>query len=66
LNPLTADSWLPLLSAARNGDMQQTEYVFEVLKSILPLAHKKAIQGAITQFDLGLVEELVVQYQKLE
>jgi hypothetical protein len=30
------------------------------------LTHKKAIQDAITQFDLGLVEELVVQYQKLE
>ena len=66
LKPLTADSWLPLLSAARNGDMQQAEYAFEVLKPVLPLTHKKAIQGAITQFDLGLVEELLVQYQKLE
>jgi PAS domain S-box-containing protein len=66
LTLLTFACWEPLLSAAKNGDMQQTEYEFETLKPILPLTHKKAIQGAITQFDLGLVEELVVQYQKLE
>jgi len=66
LSPLTPDSWQFLLSAAQNGDMQQTENAFQTLKPILPLSYKKAIQGAIEQFDLGLVEELVVQYQQSE
>ncbi|ETI58175.1 PAS domain-containing hybrid sensor histidine kinase/response regulator [Marinomonas profundimaris] len=64
--PLTLEDWQPLLSAAQNGDMQQTEDALLVLKPMLPATYKKAIQAAVEQFDLGLVEELVVQYQPSE
>lgn len=62
LPELTVDDWLPLLRAAQSGDVQSTEEAFQLLSKSLPSNQQKAIQTAISQFDLGLVETLIAQY----
>ncbi|RCX08780.1 hybrid sensor histidine kinase/response regulator [Marinomonas foliarum] len=62
LTELTVDDWQPLLRAAQSGDVQTTEEVFQLLGKSLPSNQQKAIQTAISQFDLGLVENLIAQY----
>ncbi|MBU1465749.1 MAG: hypothetical protein KKA29_07360, partial [Gammaproteobacteria bacterium] len=63
LPDLTPEDWLPLLLAAQSGDVQTTEEVFQVLRQSLPKNQQKALQAAINQFDLGLVETLIDKYQ---
>lgn len=60
---LTRDDWLPLLSAAQSGDVQATEQAFHSLSRYLPATYKRTLQSAIEQFDLGLVESLIAQYE---
>ncbi|PJE55302.1 hybrid sensor histidine kinase/response regulator [Marinomonas sp. BSi20584] len=63
LPDLTPEDWQPLLLAAQSGDVQTTEEVFQVLRQSLPKHQQKALQAAINQFDLGLVETLIDKYQ---
>ena len=63
LRPLTSADWQPLLAAAQSGDMQTTEDVFYSLREALPKTQEKALKSAIDQFDLGLVETLIEQFQ---
>lgn len=65
LPALTVEEWQPLLLAAQNGDIEQSEEAFSSIKAKLPSSQQKRLQNAIDQFDLGLVEELIVQYQIL-
>ena len=60
---LTRDDWLPLLSAAQSGAVQATEQAFHSLSRYLPATYKRTLQSAIEQFDLGLVESLIAQYE---
>ncbi|WP_421855057.1 ATP-binding protein [Marinomonas sp.] len=60
---LSLEDWQPLLLAAQSGDVQTTEEVFQLLRQSLPSNQQKAIQTAINQFDLGLVETLIDKYQ---
>ncbi|WP_137169300.1 PAS domain-containing hybrid sensor histidine kinase/response regulator [Marinomonas sp. FW-1] len=62
LPELTVEDWLPLLRAAQSGDVQTTKDVFQVLGQSLASNQQKAIQTAINQFDLGLVETLIAEY----
>ena len=59
---LQLEDWQPLLMAAQSGDVETTEDVFHQLRQFLPAKQQKAIQSAINQFDLGLVEALIAQY----
>jgi PAS domain S-box-containing protein len=63
LHDITPEDWQPLLLAAQSGDLQTTEEVFQLLRQSLPKYQQKALQAAINQFDLGLVETLIDKYQ---
>lgn len=62
LPELTVDDWRSLLRAAQSGDVQTTKEVFQLLGKSLPSTQQKAIQSAINEFDLELVESLIAQY----
>jgi PAS domain S-box-containing protein len=63
LRLLTAEDWHALLLAAQSGNVHATEDAFHQLCDALSTVQQKAILSAIEQFDLGLVESLVAQYQ---
>lgn len=60
---LQLEDWQPLLMAAQSGDVQTTEDVFHQLRQFLSAKQQKALQAAINQFDLGLVETLIDKYK---
>ncbi|MFT2097179.1 ATP-binding protein [Marinomonas sp. 2405UD66-6] len=62
---LAVEEWQPLLLAAQNGDIEQAEEAFLLIQQKLPAFHQKKLQHAIAQFDLGLVEDLIIEYQSM-